>query len=68
MRIKYIALYGLDLERMKGLFIRYFCGVPNELCHIPKTRLKTYILSSEGSDARLELMTMLRHWAGEDTD
>ena len=42
---------------MKEFFIRYFKGVSNEMYHNPKTGLKTYILSFEDSDAKLELMT-----------
>lgn len=57
MRINHIALYCQDLEGMKEFFIRYFNGEPNELYHNSKTGLKTYILSFEESDARLELMT-----------
>ena len=44
MRINHVALYCLDLERMKRFFVRYFNGTPNELYHNPKTGLKTYIL------------------------
>ena len=57
MKIDHVALYCLDLEGMKEFFIRYFNGVSNEMYHNPKTGLKTYILSFENSDARLELMT-----------
>ena len=57
MKIDHVALYCLDLEGMKEFFIRYFNGVPNEMYHNPKTGLKTYILSFQDSDARLELMT-----------
>ena len=57
MKIDYVALYCLDLEGMKLFFIRYFKGFSNEIFHNPKTGLKTYIMSFEGSDARLELMT-----------
>ena len=57
MKIDHVALYCLDLEGMKEFFIRYFNGVSNEMYHNHKTGLKTYILSFEGSDARLELMT-----------
>ena len=57
MKIDHVALYCLDLEGMKEFFIRYFNGVSNEMYHNPKTGLETYILSFEGSDARLELMT-----------
>ena len=57
MKIDHIALYCQDLEGMKEFFIRYFNGIPNDMYHNPKTGLKTYILSFEDSDARLELMT-----------
>ena len=57
MKINHVALYCLGLEGMRDFFIRYFDGVTNEMYHNPKTGLKTYILSFEGSDARLELMT-----------
>jgi Lactoylglutathione lyase and related lyases len=57
MRIDHVALYCQDLEGMKEFFVRYFNGVPNDMYHNPKTGLKTYILSFEDSDARLELMT-----------
>ena len=57
MKIDHIALYCLDLERMKAFFTRYFSGVSNDLYHNAKTGLKTYILSFPDSGARLELMT-----------
>ncbi len=57
MKIDHVALYCLDLEGMKMFFIRYFNGVSNGMYHNPKTGLKTYILSFEDSDTRLELMT-----------
>ncbi|MBR4926323.1 MAG: VOC family protein [Prevotella sp.] len=57
MRIDHIAMYCLDLEGMKEFFVRYFNGVPNDMYHNLNTGLKTYILSFEDSDARLELMT-----------
>jgi len=56
MRIDHVALYCLDLKGMREFFVRYFNGVSNDMYHNPKTGLKTYILSFEGSDARLELM------------
>ena len=57
MKIDHIALYCLDLEGMKEFFIRYFNAISNEMYHNPKTGLKTYILSFNDSDSRLELMT-----------
>ncbi len=56
-KINHIALYCLDLEAMKDFFIRYFNAVSNDMYYNPKTGLKTYILSFEDSDTRLELMT-----------
>ena len=57
MKIDHVALYCLNLEGMRKFFIRYFHGVSNGMYHNPKTGLKTYMLSFENSDARLELMT-----------
>lgn len=57
MKIDHVALYCLDLEAMKAFFVRYFKGVSNDMYHNPRTGLKTYILSFDGNDARLELMT-----------
>ena len=57
MKIDHVALYCIDLEVMREFFIRYFNAISNEMYHNPKTGLKTYILSFENSDARLELMT-----------
>ena len=56
MRIDHVALYCLDLKGMREFFVRYFNGVSNDMYHNPKTGLKTYILSFDDSDARLELM------------
>ncbi len=57
MKIDHVALYCLNLEGMRMFFIRYFHGVSNGMYNNPKTGLKTYMLSFENSDARLELMT-----------
>ena len=57
MKIDHVALYCLNLEGMRKFFKRYFHGVSNGMYHNPKTGLKTYMLSFENSDARLELMT-----------
>ena len=37
MKIDHIALYCLDLEGIKGFFIRYFNAVSNDMYHNPKT-------------------------------
>ena len=57
MKINHVALYCLDLEVMKEFFIRYFNGVPSDMYLNPKTGLRTYFMSFEDSDTRLELMT-----------
>lgn len=57
MKINHVALYCLDLEGMKEFFIRYFNGVPSDMYLNPKTGLRTYFMSFEDSDAKLELMT-----------
>ena len=57
MKIDHVALYCLNLEGMRKFFIHHFNGVSNGMYHNPKTGLKTYMLSFENSDARLELMT-----------
>ena len=57
MKINHVALYCLDLEMMREFFVHYFNGVSNKMYHNPRTGLKTYMLSFEDSDTRLELMT-----------
>ena len=57
MKIDHVALYCLNLEGMRKFFIHHFNGVSDGMYHNPKTGLKTYMLSFENSDARLELMT-----------
>lgn len=56
MKIDHIALYVLDLEKMRMFYQTYFHGVAGEKYHNPKTGLQTYFLSFE-EGARLELMT-----------
>lgn len=57
MRIHHTALYCLDLEATRDFFTRYYKATSNEMYHNPRTGLKTYILSFDGSDAELEIMT-----------
>ena len=57
MKVNHVALYCLDLEVMKEFFVRYFNGVPSDMYLNRKTGLRTYFMSFEGSDTRLELMT-----------
>lgn len=56
MKIEHIAVYALDLERMRAFYERYFGACTGAKYHNPKTGLQTYFLRfSDG--ARLELMT-----------
>ena len=57
MRIHHTALYCLDVEAMRDFFMHYFKATSNDIYHNPRTGLKTYILSFDGSDAKLEIMT-----------
>lgn len=56
MRIEHIAVYVLDLEKMRSFYGKYFGGVSNRLYENPVSGLRTYFLSFSGG-ARLELMS-----------
>jgi lactoylglutathione lyase len=56
MKINHIALYTMDLERMKTFYETYFNAVPNQGYHNKNTDLRTYFLSFE-DNTRLEIMT-----------
>lgn len=56
MKINHIALYTLDLERMKTFYETYFNAVPNQGYHNKTTDLRTYFLTFE-DNTRLEIMT-----------
>jgi lactoylglutathione lyase len=56
MKINHIALYTMDLERMKTFYETYFHAVPNQGYHNKNTDLRTYFLSFE-DNTRLEIMT-----------
>lgn len=56
MRIEHIGLWVKDLEGMKDFYMKYFDAQPNELYHNKTTNFKSYFLTFDGSDTRLELM------------
>jgi lactoylglutathione lyase len=56
MRIEHVALWTLDLDRMKDFYIRYFDGQQNGKYRNANTGFESYFLSFR-SGARLELMT-----------
>lgn len=55
-KIEHIALYVMDLERMKDFFVKYFNATANEMYHNKTTDFKSYFLSFPDS-SRLEIMT-----------
>ena len=57
MKIDHVALFCVDLERLKAFFLKYFDATSNEQYHNPRTELRTYILSFPDDGSRLELMT-----------
>jgi lactoylglutathione lyase len=56
MKINHVALYTLDLERMKTFYETYFNAVPNQGYHNKTTDLRTYFLTFEDNTS-LEIMT-----------
>lgn len=54
--IDHAAMHVLDLERARQFFETYFGATANDQYHNPRTGLRTYFLSFEGS-ARLEIMS-----------
>ncbi|GGF28748.1 VOC family protein [Flavobacterium limi] len=55
MRIDHLALWTLNLEKLRDFYVRYFNASSNDKYVNPQTGLKTYFLSFE-SGARLEIM------------
>nr|WP_297172164.1 VOC family protein [uncultured Agathobaculum sp.] len=56
MMIEHMALYTLDIERLRAFYETYFDGTAGNQYHNPKTGLQTYFISF-ADGARLELMT-----------
>jgi len=55
MKIEHIAIWTLDLEKMKEFYLKYFDLESNEKYYNPKKKFSSYFLSFE-SGARIELM------------
>ena len=55
MKIEHIAIWTLDLERMRKFYMEVFDVTSSEKYHNPKTKFTSYFLSFE-LGARIELM------------
>lgn len=56
MGIDHLALWTLDLEKLRDFYVKYFDASSDDKYVNPKTGLETYFLRFE-SGARLEIMT-----------
>lgn len=55
MKIEHIAIWTLDLEKMKSFYLNFFDLKSNEKYYNPKKKFSSYFLSFENG-ARIELM------------
>jgi lactoylglutathione lyase len=56
MKIEHIALWTIDLERMKQFYENYFDAKPGEIYTNPAKKFTSCFLSFANGDCRLELM------------
>ncbi|MEY4929605.1 MAG: hypothetical protein RI909_329 [Bacteroidota bacterium] len=56
MKIDHIAIWTIDLERMKCFYEKYFCAVAGEKYFNPNKNFESYFLRFEDG-ARLEIMS-----------
>lgn len=56
MKIEHIGLWVRDLELMREFYEKYLGGVAGELYHNKTTDFRSYFLTFEAGDTRLELM------------
>lgn len=56
MKIEHVGLWVHDLELMKAFYEKYFGAKANELYHNEKTGFRSYFLTFDSGDTRLELM------------
>ena len=56
MMISHIAIYTLDLERLKRFYVTYFNAVANMKYRNDTTGLESYFLTFDGNPTKLELM------------
>lgn len=54
--ISHVAIYTLDLERLKRFYVTYFGAVANMKYKNQTTGLETYFLSFDGNKTQIELM------------
>jgi lactoylglutathione lyase len=55
MKIEHIAIWTLELEKMKNFYLKFFDLKSNEKYHNPKKQFSSYFLAFENG-ARIELM------------
>jgi len=55
MKIEHIAIWTMDLEKMKNFYLKYFDLSSNKKYHNPKKKFSSYFLAFENG-ARIELM------------
>jgi lactoylglutathione lyase len=55
MKLEHIAIWTLDLEKMKDFYLHFFELEPNEKYYNPKKKFSSYFLSFK-KGARIELM------------
>lgn len=67
MKIEHVGLWVQDLELMKKFYVEYFGAKANELYHNKKTGFKSYFLTFDSGETRLELMNKagLKEVSGE---
>lgn len=56
MMISHVAIYTMDLERLKRFYVTYFSAVANMKYKNQTTGLETYFLSFDGNSTQVELM------------
>jgi len=57
MKIEHVAIWTLDLERLKNFYCRYFSATAGPKYHNPRHGFNSYFLQFDNG-ARLELMQM----------
>ncbi len=55
MKIEHIAIWTMDLDKMKMFYLKYFDLSSNEKYHNPRKKFSSYFLAFENG-ARIELM------------
>ncbi|MBI1227657.1 MAG: hypothetical protein GC192_20655 [Bacteroidetes bacterium] len=55
MRIEHLAIWAIDIEKLRAFYLKYFGAVSNDRYHNPTKNFQSYFLSF-GTGCRLELM------------